>query len=156
MTLVLCCTTFFSFTMPTLYGIDLTSETKYSVGIASHSSYKIWNNYSALCAYVGRSRTFLFKNVQAFSVGFKSGIFVGHFITYTFFASEQAAIDFARCGPQLFYWKKLEELLYFWIAQDITMSSRIFLYLSCFNVPLIRTIGVFIWALKAPHTETVP
>ena len=60
-------------------------EVKYSLGILLHSLQSMPNIFSVLRGNSGRSRILLFSTFIALSIGFKSGLADGHFITLILF-----------------------------------------------------------------------
>ncbi len=136
-----------------LFGKDATSFSHLDLGILYHSSLQILSSSVRLDGK--RWWTAIFRSLQRCSIGFKSGLWLGHSITVTELWSHSFVI-LAVCLASLSCWKvNLQPSLRSW-ALWRRFSSRISLYLAAFIFPSIATNRPVPAAEKHPHSMMLP
>ncbi len=118
-----------------LFGKDATSFSHLDLGILCHSSLQILSSSVRLDGK--RWWTAIFRSLQRCSIGFKSGLWLGHSRTVTeLLWSHSFVILAVLCLGSLSCWKvNLRPSLRSW-ALWRRFSSRISLYLAAFIFPL--------------------
>ncbi len=123
------------------------------LGILCHSSLQILSSSVRLD---GKHRTAIFRSLQRCSIGFKSGLWLGHSRTVTELLWSHSFIILAVCLGSLSCWKvNLQPGLRSW-ALWRRFSSRISLYLAAFIFPSIATSRPVPAAEKHPHNMMLP
>ncbi len=126
--------TFWFNTAMSLFGKDATSFSHLGLGILCHSSLQILSSSVRLdgkCWW-----TAIFRSLQRCSIGFKSGLWLGHSRTVTELLWSHSFVILAVCLGSLSCWKvNLRPSLRSW-ALWRRFSSRISLYLAAFNISL--------------------
>ncbi len=120
-----------------LLGKDATSFSHLDLEILCHSSLQILS--SSVMLDGKRWWTAIFRSLQRCSIGFKSGLWLGHSRTVTELLWSHSFVILAVCLGSLSCWKvNLRPSLRSW-ALWRRFSSRISLYLAAFIFPLITT-----------------
>ncbi len=120
-----------------LFGKDATSFSHLDLGILCHSSLQILSSSVRLDGK--RWWTAIFRSLQRCSIGFKSGLWLGHSRTVTELLGSHSFVFLAVCLGSLSCWKvNLRPSLRSW-ALWRRFSSRISLYLAAFIFPSIAT-----------------
>ncbi len=120
-----------------LFGKDATSFSHLDLGILCHSSLQILSSSVRLDGK--RWWTAIFRSLQRCSIGFKSGLWLGHSRTVTELLWSHSFVILAVCLGSLSCWKvNLWPSLRSW-ALWRRFSSRISLYLAAFIFPSIAT-----------------
>ncbi len=120
-----------------LFGKDATSFSHLDLGILCHSSLQILSSSVRLDGK--RWWTAIFRSLQRCSIGFKSGLWLGHSRTVTELLWSHSFVILAVCLGSLSCWKvNLRPSLRSW-ALWRRFSSRISLYLAAFIFPSIAT-----------------
>ncbi len=133
-----------------LFGKDATSFSHLDLGILCHSSLQILSSSVRLDGK--RWWTAIFRSVQRCSIGFKSGLWLGHSRTVTELLWSHSFVILAVCLGSLSCWKvNLRPSLRSW-ALWRRFSSRISLYLAAFIFPSIATSRPVPAAEKHPHS----
>ncbi len=137
-----------------LFGKDATSFSHLDLGILCHSSLQILSSSVRLDGK--RWWTAIFRSLQRCSIGFKSGLWLGHSRTVTELLWSHSFVILAVCLGSLSCWKvNLRPSLRSW-ALWIRFSSRISLYLAAFIFPSIATSRPVPAAEKHPHSMMLP
>ncbi len=137
-----------------LFGKDATSFSHLDLGILCHSSLQILS--SSVRLDVKRWWTAIFRSLQRCSIGFKSGLWLGHSRTVTELLWSHSFVILAVCLGSLSCWKvNLRPSLRSW-ALWRRFSSRISLYLAAFIFPSIATSRPVPAAEKHPHSMMLP
>ncbi len=125
-----------------LFGNDATSFSHLDLGILCHSSLQILSSSVRLDGK--RWWTAIFRSLQRCSIGFKSGLWLGHSRTVTELLWSHSFVILAVCLGSLSWalWRRF--------------SSRIFLYLAAFIFPSIATSRPVPAAEKHPHSMMLP
>ncbi len=132
-----------------LFGKDATSFSHLDLGILCHSSLQILSSSVRLDGK--RWWTAIFRSLQRCSIGFKSGLWLGHSRTVTELLWSHSFVILAVCLGSLSCWKvNLRPSLRSW-ALWRRFSSRISLYL-----PSIATSRPVPAAEKHPHSMMLP
>ncbi len=119
------------------FGKDATSFSHLDLGILCHSSLQILSSSVRLDGK--RWWTAIFRSLQRCSIGFKSGLWLGHSRTVTELLWSHSFVNLAVCLGSLSCWKvNLRPSLRSW-ALWRRFSSRISLYLAAFIFPSIAT-----------------
>ncbi len=135
-----------------LFGKDATSFSHLDLGILCHSSLQILSSSVRLDGK--RWWTAIFRSLQRCSIGFKSGLWLGHSRTVTELLWSHSFVILAVCLGSLSCWKvNLRPSLRSW-ALWRRFSSRISLYLAAFIFPSIATSRPV--AEKHPHSMMLP
>ncbi len=133
-----------------LFGKDATSFSHLDLGILCHSSLQILSSSVRLDGK--RWWTAIFRSLQRCSIGFKSGLWLGHSRTVTELLWSHSFVILAVCLGSLSCWKvNLRPSLRSW-ALWRRFSSRISLYLAAFIFPSIATSRPVPAAEKHPHS----
>ncbi len=131
-----------------LFGKDATSFSHLDLGILCHSSLQILSSSVRLdgkCWW-----TAIFRSLQRCSIGFKSGLWLGHSRTVTELLWSHSFVILAVCLGSLSCWKvNLRPSLRSW-ALCRRFSSRISLYLAAFIFPSIA----IVLSLQLKNTPT--
>ncbi len=137
-----------------LFGKDATSFSHLDLGILCHSSLQILSSSVRLDGK--RWWTAIFRSLQRCSIGFKSGLWLGHSRTVTELLWSHSFVILAVCLGSLSCWKvNLRPSLRSW-ALWRRFSSRISLYLAAFIFPSIATSRPVPAAEKHPHSMMLP
>ncbi len=137
-----------------LFGKDATSFSHLDLGILCHSSLQILSSSVRLDGK--RWWTAIFRSLQRCSIGFKSGLWLGHSRTVTELLWSHSFVILAVCLGSLSCWKvNLWPSLRSW-ALWRRFSSRISLYLATFIFPSIATSRPVPAAEKHPHSMMLP
>ncbi len=137
-----------------LFGKDATSFSHLDLGILCHSSLQIISSSVRLDGK--RWWTAIFRSLQRCSIGFKSGLWLGHSRTVTELLWSHSFVILAVCLGSLSCWKvNLRPSLRSW-ALWRRFSSRISLYLAAFIFPSIATRRPVPAAEKHPHSMMLP
>ncbi len=137
-----------------LFGKDATSFSHLDLGILCHSSLQILSSSVRLDGK--RWWTDIFRSLQRCSIGFKSGLWLGHSRTVTELLWSHFFVILAVCLGSLSCWKvNLRPSLRSW-ALWRRFSSRISLYLAAFIFPSIATSRPVPAAEKHPHSMMLP
>ncbi len=137
-----------------LFGKDATSFSHLDLGILCHSSLQILSSSVRLDGK--RWWTAIFRSLQRCSIGFKSGLWLGHSRTVTELLWSHSFVILAVCLGSLSCWKvNLRPSLRSW-ALWRRFSSRISLYLTAFIFPSIATSRPVPAAEKHPHSMMLP
>ncbi len=137
-----------------LFGKDATSFSHLDLGILCHSSLQILSSSVRLDGK--RWWTAIFRSLQRCSIGFKSGLWLGHSRTVTELLWSHSFVILAVCLGSLSCWKvNLRPSLMSW-ALWRRFSSRISLYLAAFIFPSIATSRPVPAAEKHPHSMMLP
>ncbi len=137
-----------------LFGKDATSFSHLDLGILCHSSLQILSSSVRLDGK--RWWTAIFRSLQRCSIGFKSGLCLGHSRTVTELLWSHSFVILAVCLGSLSCWKvNLRPSLRSW-ALWRRFSSRISLYLAAFIFPSIATSRPVPAAEKHPHSMMLP
>ncbi len=137
-----------------LFGKDATSFSHLDLGILCHSSLQILSSSVRLDGK--RWWTAIFRSLQRCSIGFKSGLWLGHSRTVTELLWSHSFVILAVCLGSLSCWKvNLRPSLRSW-ALWRRFSSRISLYLPAFIFPSIATSRPIPAAEKHPHSMMLP
>ncbi len=141
-------------TAMSLFGKDATSFSHLDLGILCHSSLQILSSSVRLDGK--RWWTAIFRSLQRCSIGFKSGLWLGHSRTVTELLWSHSFVILAVCLGSLSCWKvNLRPSLRSW-ALWRRFSSRISLYLAAFIFPSIATSRPVPAAEKHPHSMMLP
>ncbi len=141
-------------TAMSLFGKDATSFSHLDLGILCHSSLQILSSSVRLDGK--RWWTAIFRSLQRCSIGFKSGLWLGHSRTVTELLWSHSFVILAVCLGSLSCWKvNLRPSLRSW-ALWRRFSSRISLYLAAFIFPSIATGRPVPAAEKHPHSMMLP
>ncbi len=136
-----------------LFGKDA-SFSHLDLGILCHSSLQILSSSVRLDGK--RWWTAIFRSLQRCSIGFKSGLWLGHSRTVTELLWSHSFVILAVCLGSLSCWKvNLRPSLRSW-ALWRRFSSRISLYLTAFIFPSIATSRPVPAAEKQPHSMMLP
>ncbi len=134
-----------------LFGKDATSFSHLDLGILCHSSLQILSSSVRLDGK--RWWTAIFRSLQRCSIGFKSGLWLGHSRTVTELLWSHSFVILAVCLGSLSCWKvNLRPSLRSW-ALWWRFSSRISLYLAAFIFPSIATSRPVPAAEKPPQHD---
>ncbi len=137
-----------------LFGKDATSFSHLDLGILCHSSLQILSSSVRLDGK--RWWTAIFRSLQRCSIGFKSGLWLGHSRTVTELLWSHSFVILAVCLGSLSCWKvNLWPSMRSW-ALWRRFSSRISLYLAAFIFPSIATSRPVPAAEKHPHSMMLP
>ncbi len=137
-----------------LFGKDATSFSHLDLGILCHSSLQILSSSVRLDGK--RWWTAIFRSLQRCSIGFKSGLWLGHSRTVTELLWSHSFVILAVCLGSLSCWKvNLRPSLRSW-ALWRRFSSRISLYLAAFIFPSIATSRPVPAAEKHLHSMMLP
>ncbi len=137
-----------------LLGKDATSFSHLDLGILCHSSLQILSSSVRLVGK--RWWTAIFRSLQRCSIGFKSGLWLGHSRTVTELLWSHSFVILAVCLGSLSCWKvNLRPSLRSW-ALWRRFLSRISLYLATFIFPSIATSHPVPAAEKHPHSMMLP
>ncbi len=137
-----------------LFGKDATSFSHLDLGILCHSSLQILSSSVRLDGK--RWWTAIFRSLQRCSIGFKSGLWLGHSRTVTELLWSHSFVILAVCLGSLSCWKvNLRPSLRSW-ALWRRFSSRISLYSAAFIFPSIATSRPVPAAEKHPHSMMLP
>ncbi len=137
-----------------LFGKDATSFSHLDLGILCHSSLQILSSSVRLDGK--RWWTVIFRSLQRCSIGFKSGLWLGHSRTVTELLWSHSFVILAVCLGSLSFWKvNLRPSLRSW-ALWRRFSSRISLYLAAFIFPSIATSRPVPAAEKHLHSMMLP
>ncbi len=137
-----------------LFGKDATTFSHLDLGILCHSSLQILSSSVRLDGK--RWWTAIFRSLQRCSIGFKSGLWLGHSRTVTELLWSHSFVILAVCLGSLSCWKvNLRPSLRSW-ALWRRFSSRISLYLASFIFPSIATSRPVHAAEKHPHSMMLP
>ncbi len=132
-----------------LFGKDATSFSHLDLGILCHSSLQILSSSVRLDGK--RWWTAIFRSLQRCSIGFKSGLWLGHSRTVTELLWSHSVVILAVCLGSLSCWKvNLRPSLRSW-ALWRRFSSRISLYLAAFIFPSIATSRPCSWKTPPQH-----
>ncbi len=131
-----------------LFGKDATSSSHLDLGILCHSSLQILSSSVRLDGK--RWWTAIFRSLQRSSIGFKSGLWLGHSRTVTELLWSHSFIILAVCLGSLSCWKvNLRPSLRSW-AHWRRFSSRISLYLAA-SFPRLQPV---VLSLQLKNTPT--
>ena len=123
-------------------------------GFFSHSSLQICSSSVKLD---GECRwTAIFKSFHRFSMGFMSGLWLGHSRTFTFLFWSHSSVALAVCLGSLSCWNVNPRRSLRSFALWSRFSSRICLYLAPFIVPFILASLPVPAAEKHPHSMMPP
>ncbi len=137
-----------------LFRKDATSFSHLDLGILCHSSLQILSSSVRLDGK--RWWTAIFRSLQRCSIGFKSGLWLGHSRTVTELLWSHSFVILAVCLGSLSCWKvNLRPSLRSW-ALWRRFSSRISLYLAAFIFPSIATSLPVPGSWKTPHSMMLP
>ena len=132
-----------------LLGNDPTSLSHLDLGIFCHSSLQILSSSVRLDGE--RWWTAIFRSLQRCSIGFKSGLWLGHSRTFTELFWNHSFVILAVCLGSLSCWKvNLRPILRSWTLWK-RFLSRISMYLAVFIFPSIETSHPVPAAEKHPH-----
>ncbi len=141
-------------TAMSLFGKDATSFSHLDLGILCHSSLQILSSSVRLDGK--HWWTAIFRSLQRCSIGFKSGLWLGHSRTVTELLWSHSFFILAVCLGSLSCWKvNLRPSLRSWVLWR-RFSSRISLYLAAFIFPFIATSRPVPAAEKHPHSMMLP
>ena len=130
------------------------SFTHLDLGISPHSSLQICS--SSIKLEGKRQWTAVFKSFQKISMGFESGLGLGHSRTFTFLFWSHSSVALAGCLGSLSYWNVNLHGSLKSFALWSSFFSRICLYLAPFMVPSIPTSLPVPAKEKHPHSMMLP
>ncbi len=134
-----------------LFGKDATSFSHLDLGILCHSSFQILSSSVRLDGK--RWWTAIFRSLQRCSIGFKSGLWLGHSRTVTELLWSHSFVILAVCLGSLSCWKvNLRPSLRSW-ALWRRFSSRTSLYLAAFIFPSIAPVVLSLQLKKPPQHD---
>ncbi len=137
-----------------LFGKDATRFSLLDLGTLCHCSLQILSSSDRLDGK--RWWTAIFRSLQRCSIGFKSGLWLGHSRTVTELLWSHSFVILAVCLGSLSCWKvNLRPSLRSW-ALWRRFSSRISLYLAAFIFPSTATSRPVPAAEKHPHSMMLP
>ncbi len=137
-----------------LFEYDATSLAHLFLGSFSHSSLQ---DLSSSIRLDGERRcTAIFRSLQRCSIGFKSGLWLGHSRTFTELSCSHSFVILAVCLASLPYWKVNLRPSLRSRALWSRFSSRMSLYIAAFIFPSILTSLPVPAAEKHPHSMMLP
>lgn len=118
-----------------LLGIDSTSFAQIKESKLVHVSWLAFFNWFALLIAVFR----IWRSISSHkcSIGFKSGLWAGHFNTVILLSAKYAFISLAVCLGSLSCWKMNPRLPQSFLADTFKFYSKIPLYVSFTLIPLL-------------------
>ncbi len=111
------------------------------------SSFRFWG-----C----RPQTRLLSSAHRFSMGLRSGDWLGHSSRLMLLSPNHALMTLAVCLGSLSCWKTNPQCKQSYHTDWRRFSSRISLYSAAFMVPLMQTRWPGPWAEKHPHNMMLP
>ena len=94
--------------------------------------------------------TLIFSSFHRFSIGFKSGDWLGHSSSFIFFLWNQLRVSLAVCLGSLSCWNVHPRFIFSILVDGSRFLSRMSRYISPFILPSI------IWSLPVPYAEKQP
>ena len=91
--------------------------------------------------------TLIFSSFHRFSIGFKSGDWLGHSSSFIFFLWNQLRVSLAVCLGSLSCWNVHPHFIFSILVDGSRFLSRMSQYISPFILPSI------IWSLPVPYAE---
>ncbi len=151
---ILCWNTLAPITASSLFVYDATSLAHLFLGSSSHSS--LQDLSSSIRSDGERRCTAIFRSLQRCSIGFKSGLWLGHSRTFTELSCSHSFVILAVCLGSLSCWKMNLHPSLRSRALWSRFSSRMSLYIAAFIFPSILTSLPVPAAEKHPHSMMLP